>query len=418
MSVHRTVETVETGGCSIDVCRIDGPQSRELFFHCRPPAAIADAGRQAEALYRAILTMTEGVGGGLCSVVAETLFLRDLRSDVESVRAARRRVLAAGAATRESAATVIEQPPLNADARVEVLAQAVMPTSPSAHRDSIVARRETGTGESAQARGLRLRLGNETHLHAGDIRVAGSNAYEQALGMFLLAEDLLRAAGMTFGDVVRTWIYLRDIDRDYDDLNRARRTFFETRGIDPVPASTGIGAGPASAAHDLCMSIHAARAGDALPRTVMTSPTLNEATDYGADFVRGMRVREGGLDRLFVSGTASIDEYGRTAHPGDIDAQADRMLVNVAALLERQGAAFGDVVSAVTYLKHPADADRLRKKLRDAGFAGFPHALVVAPICRADLLCETEALAIIEAGKRSGSDLRRPVTEAVTGDSA
>jgi enamine deaminase RidA (YjgF/YER057c/UK114 family) len=98
---------------------------------------------------------------------------------------------------------------------------------------------------------------------------------------------------------------------------------------------------------------------------------------------------------LHVSGTASIDEHGKTAHPGDFEAQADRMLVNIAALLEGQGANFGDVVSAVTYLKSPADAQRLREKLHEAGFEGFPHALVAAPICRPDLLCETEALAVL-----------------------
>ena len=200
---------------------------------------------------------------------------------------------------------------------------------------------------------------------------------------------------MEFRDVVRTWIHLRDIDRDYADLNRARRVFFAARGIDPVPASTGIGGGPVPEGHDLCLGVYAVKAGRPLVRTVMTSPTLNEAAQYGADFVRGMKVVETNKVALHVSGTASIDEHGRTAHVGDFDAQADRMLVNIAALLEGQGANFGDVVSAITYLKHPADAERLREKLRAAGFEGFPHALVAAPICRPDLLCETEALAVV-----------------------
>ena len=116
---------------------------------------------------------------------------------------------------------------------------------------------------------------------------------------------------------------------------------------------------------------------------------------YGADFVRGMKVVEANKVALHLSGTASIDEHGRTVHVGDFDAQADRMLVNIAALLEGQGATFGDVVSGITYLKHPADAGRLREKLRGAGFEGFPHAMVAAPICRPDLFCETEALAVV-----------------------
>jgi enamine deaminase RidA (YjgF/YER057c/UK114 family) len=71
------------------------------------------------------------------------------------------------------------------------------------------------------------------------------------------------------------------------------------------------------------------------------------------------------------------------------------MLVNIAALLHGQGATFRDLVHAITYLKHPADAERLRRKLLAAGFEGFPHVLVVAPVCRADLLCETEVIAVL-----------------------
>jgi enamine deaminase RidA (YjgF/YER057c/UK114 family) len=127
----------------------------------------------------------------------------------------------------------------------------------------------------------------------------------------------------------------------------------------------------------------------------MSAPTLNEAMLYGADFARGMRMVETNKVALHVSGTASIDEAGRTVHPEDFAAQADRMLVNVAALLEGQGATFGDVVSAITYLKRPADAGRLRAKLHEAGFEGFPNVLVAAPVCRPELLCETEALAVL-----------------------
>jgi enamine deaminase RidA (YjgF/YER057c/UK114 family) len=69
--------------------------------------------------------------------------------------------------------------------------------------------------------------------------------------------------------------------------------------------------------------------------------------------------------------------------------------VNVAALLDGQGASFEDVVSAITYLKNPEDAPRLRQKFREAGYDGFPNVLVVAPVCRPELLCETEALAVL-----------------------
>lgn len=395
MSAHPTGGTIEAYGCSIVLRRLEGPEARELHVHCRPPVETAEAQGQADAVYRAIARILEAEGGSFGSVVAETVFLRNLHASVESVREARHRVLAAhGGTIHRPATTEVEQPPLNERACLEVSVQAVLPKRSAARFEAIEVRPTCGCAECARAHGLRIQLGDETCFHAAGLYGPGDNAYEQTLGMFALAEDLLKQAGLEFRDVVRTWIHMRHIDRDYGDLNRARRAFFAARGIDPVPASTGIGGGPVSAAHDLCLAVYAVKAGRAPVRTVMTSPTLNEAVEYGADFVRGMKVAQTNKVALHVSGTASIDEHGRTAHAGDFEAQADRMLVNIAALLRRQGADFGDVASAITYLKHPADAGRLRAKLHAAGFEGFPHALVAAPICRPDLLCETEVLAV------------------------
>jgi len=396
VSSHPVAETIEAHGCSIVIRRVTGPAARELFLHCQPPAATPGARLQAEAIYRALLGVLEAEGGGYASVVTETVFLRNLRANVGPVREARDRVLAAHrCATHRPATTEIEQPPLSEPACLEVSMQAVLPHEGAARCETIEATHACACAECARTHGLRVQLGEEVRFHAAGLCGAGSTAYEQTLGMFGRAEDLLRQAGMEFRDVVRAWIYLRDIDRDYAELNRARRAFFVERGIGPVPASTGIGGGPVPETHDLCLCVYAVKSGRPLARTVMTSPTLNEAAQYGADFVRGMKEVETNKVALHVSGTASIDEHGRTAHPGDFDAQADRMFVNIAALLQRQGATFSDVVSAITYLKHPTDAARLRKKVHDAGFEGFPHALVLAPICRTDLLCETEALAVL-----------------------
>ena len=399
MPPHPPVETIEAYGCSIVLRRVAGPEARELFFSCQPPAEAVDAGRQAEAAYSAILSLLEAEGGSFGSVVSETVFLRNLRANVEPVRAARQRVLAATEGpTFRPAILEIEQPPLNERACLEVSVQAVLPNAPPQF-EPINVKPACDCVECARTHGLRIHVGDETRFYAGALCGPGEDAYQQTLGMFGLAEELLQQAGMEFSDVVRAWIHLREMDRDYPELNRARREFFEARGIDPVPASTGIGGGPVSAEHDLCLGVYAVKAGHPLLRTVMTSPTLNEAGDYGADFVRGMKMVETNKISLHVSGTASIDEAGRTAHAGDFDAQADRMLVNVSALLQGQGATFSDVVSAVTYLKHPADAGRLRQKLHEAGFEGFPNVLVEARVCRPDLLCETEVLAVLPSGE-------------------
>ena len=401
------LETIEAHGCSIVLRRVEGPEARELFFSCQPPAEVVDAGRQAEAIYSAILDVLEAEGGSFGSVVSETLFLGNLRANVESVRAARQQVLAASEGPTSSPAILeIEQTPLNERACLEVSVQAVLPNESPPRFEPIVVKPACACDECARAHGLRIHVGEEARFYAGGLCGPGKDAYEQTHGMFGLAEELLQQAGMEFSDVVRAWIHLREMDRDYPDLNRARREFFKARGIDPVPASTGIGGGPVCDAHHLCLGVYAVKAGHPPLRTVMTSPTLNEAMQYGADFVRGTRMMETNKVSLHVSGTASIDEAGRTAHLGNFEAQADRMLVNVAALLEGQGASFGDVVSAVTYLKRPADAGRLRQKLQQAGFEGFPNVLVVAPVCRPELLCEVEALAVLPRAASASSAIR------------
>jgi hypothetical protein len=125
---RRAAETIEVHGCPIVLRRFEGPAARELFFHCRPPAGIADAGRQADAIYRAILDVLAAVGAGFDAVVSETVFLRDLQQNIEPVRAARRRVLAeTGEASHRPATTEIEQPPLDERARLEVSVQAMLP---------------------------------------------------------------------------------------------------------------------------------------------------------------------------------------------------------------------------------------------------------------------------------------------------
>jgi enamine deaminase RidA (YjgF/YER057c/UK114 family) len=127
----------------------------------------------------------------------------------------------------------------------------------------------------------------------------------------------------------------------------------------------------------------------------MSAPSLNEAWSYGADFSRGIRLVDANKIGLHVSGTASIDEAGETAHVGAIEGQIERTLHNVTSLLSPHGASFADVVTGVVYLKDPSDAGTLRAMLRMHGCEDVPWALVEAPLCRPELLCEMEAMAIL-----------------------
>ena len=89
-------------------------------------------------------------------------------------------------------------------------------------------------------------------------------------------------------------------------------------------------------------------------RRAMSAPqTLNEAYDYArpAHFSRGMRLDLGGVVVLLISGTASIDEHGKTVNVGDFRAQMRRAYQNLTGLLEAEGATWKDVVRTGCYLR-------------------------------------------------------------------
>src|SRR5262245_43610499 len=147
--------------------------------------------------------------------------------------------------------------------------------------------------------------------------------------MFPVGEALLGEAGMTFANVMRTWIHLRGIDRDYEAFNRARREFFGRRGIERPPASTGIQGVPFPDAHAFSLSLYAVKSPTPLDVAPISTPFLNEAWDYGSDFSRGLRLTDANKVALHVSGTASIDEAGRTVHVGSFGEQGGRILTSI-----------------------------------------------------------------------------------------
>ena len=83
----------------------------------------------------------------------------------------------------------------------------------------------------------------------------------------------------------------------------------------------------------------------------------------------------------------------------------NRMRKSGTVSTDHTGATFENLVSGVTYLRNPSDAPVLRSMCRQRGFDGFPCALVHAQLCRPELLCETEAVAMLRLSDLAdGSD--------------
>ena len=101
---------------------------------------------------------------------------------------------------------------------------------------------------------------------------------------------------------------------------------------------------------------------------------------------------------LFISGTASVDEEGTTVHTDDVRGQIKRMLLNVEQLLRPHGAGWDDLVQAVTFLKSADYLELFQAICVEQGLAEAPNTIVEADVCRPELLCEMEAIAVLPTG--------------------
>jgi 2-iminobutanoate/2-iminopropanoate deaminase len=147
-------------------------------------------------------------------------------------------------------------------------------------------------------------------------------------------------------------------------------------------------------------------------KAICAPQVLNEAYDYDrpSSFSRGLRLDIKGVTILLISGTASVDENGRTVHEGDFRAQTWRTYRNITTLLEAEGASWKDVVRTTCYLRdierdYAAFNEIRTEFFKQQGLNPLPASTgIQAILCRPDLLIEIEAMAMFESnGKRDAA---------------
>jgi len=142
-------------------------------------------------------------------------------------------------------------------------------------------------------------------------------------------------------------------------------------------------------------------------RAITNHGVLNEAYAYAkpSSFSRGMRIDLNGLTILLISGTASIDEAGRSVHIGDLRAQCRRTFANISGLLASEGATWKDIVRTSCYLRdidrdYAAFNEERTTFFREQGLDPLPASTgIQAKLCRPELLVEIEAIAMFRTAK-------------------
>ncbi|MBI9018943.1 MAG: hypothetical protein JEZ07_16955 [Phycisphaerae bacterium] len=219
---------------------------------------------------------------------------------------------------------------------------------------------------------------------------------DQSGQMFNKVNSLLTEHDKNFFSVARTWLWLGDILDWYDNLNCVRNDFFKVNNLlgpgitGRMPASTGIGIGPATDA-TCCMDLVAVLAPEKAIDYLDIAGNQNSAFDYGSAFSRASIAPTPAGKALYISGTASIDKDGKTTNIDDYKAQIAETIENVKALILQGDCSDEDVAQAICYCK----TAEIEQYFCD-NYPNFPwpHFTAVADVCRDDLLFEIEALVI------------------------
>ena len=236
----------------------------------------------------------------------------------------------------------------------------------------------------------------------------GKNSYEQTRLLFNKYLKTIEGTDMTMErNLVRTWIYVTNIEVNYQGVVEARNDIFDKEGLTADThyiASTGIGgATPVR---------HAAVAIDFLTvpnikeedkKYLQALEHLNPTHEYGVAFERGTRLTlpthtlhpEGSQQfkqQYFISGTASINKHGDVVYEGDIVRQTGRLLENIGALLKDGDATMNDIRYFIIYLRDITDYHTV-EILMNQFYPQIPHIIVEAKVCRPGWLIEMECIA-------------------------
>lgn len=223
------------------------------------------------------------------------------------------------------------------------------------------------------------------------------SSYLQTLSLFNKYIDYLKENNLDMSThLVRTWIYITDIDVNYNGVVKARNDIFRQYGLTAdthYVASTGIG-GDSQSGH-ACVAIDFLTYPDIeeKQKTYLKAPEhLNPTHEYGVAFERATRLNVGSTQHFYVSGTASIDCHGSVLHIGDVEKQAARLIENISALLANGNATLDDVRYFIVYLRDISDFNAVDAIFRKR-FPNIPYVIVQAKVCRPEWLIEAECIA-------------------------
>jgi enamine deaminase RidA (YjgF/YER057c/UK114 family) len=379
----RIVEATGLPG-TVNVSRFRGESGVEEFHIVVQPGGPGSAEAQLDELSRSYAQVLASLGLPASTAVTRRFFCSDVHNQAALLNACP--IAQPLSPDEPCAVSWVGQPPAP-PAKLALLAYHV--------RDS---RSELEKVQSGCCTTL-VRGALAHHWTTGLMCPGPAGSYDQTRAIFDAYESVLRERNLRLADhVIRTWLYVANIDADYPGLVVARREFFAARGLTPQThfiASSGIQGAAAEVAAKVALDAYAISGVRPEQIRFLAAPEhLSPTHIYGVTFERGTSVAYRDRKHAFISGTASIDRDGNILHAGDGCRQLDRTLENMEALLAQAGATLADMSHFIVYVRDPADHETARRQMRDR-FPDVPLVVVTAPVCRPGWLIEVEGMAVV-----------------------
>lgn len=237
------------------------------------------------------------------------------------------------------------------------------------------------------------------HWSTGLSSISSEDSYRQTKSIFNEYLTYLQAHDMTLDEnVMRTWLFVRDIDANYPGMIAARREIFEDHGLTPDThfiASTGIEGTHSDAEIKVTMDAYAISGiRKEQIRFLEATDYLSPTHIYGVTFERGTQISWKDRKHVMISGTASIDGNGQIVHTGNVLRQLDRVIENINALLNNANTSLEDMSGFIVYVRDTNDAGIIGRRMREI-FDNTPIIVLTAPVCRPGWLVELEGSAIV-----------------------
>lgn len=222
------------------------------------------------------------------------------------------------------------------------------------------------SGDTLFLAGLVSRNGKDNSVVEGDMTT-------QTKTVLANAGQILKAAGMSFDNVVSSRVFITDQTK-FQEMNKTYQTFFPK---DP-PARATVVAPLMGPQYVVEITLTANR----LPKQVFTTPAA-DGTPGKPSAILSSAVKVG--NRLYVSGI-----LGNTPdNKGNMEAQALEMLARIGRTLKHAGYDWSHVVDGIVYITDVAQFDAMNKAYRTIFAKDFPaRATVRTGLVNADGMVE------------------------------